>query len=103
MLYYSRTIEGKSLSYSTSLSKKVLRIPLLFQCFKHSLHSIVSGSNCPLSQLTVRRAPEKTLSGSSLIGGIERTSIAISESLGQRCLCVSWHHHAKAPFLPGSY
>jgi hypothetical protein len=74
---------------NTVSSKKVSKIPLLFQYFKHSLISIVSGSICPLSQLTVQRASEKTLSGSSLISEIESISIAINKSLGQRYFCVS--------------
>jgi hypothetical protein len=58
------------------------KILLLFQCFKHSLISIVLGSICPLSYVIIQRAPEKTRSGSSLIARIERISSAIKESLG---------------------
>ena len=37
----------------------------------------------------VQRAPEKTRLGSSLIAGIDKISITIYESLGQRFLCES--------------
>src|SRR6187402_2511440 len=72
--FYSRTI-GKC--YSNSGSVNTFKIPLLFQCLRHSIISSVLGSNCPLSQETVRRAPENTRSGSALIAGIERISRAI--------------------------
>jgi hypothetical protein len=66
--------------------KNLSKIPLLFQCLSNSLSLIVSALICPLSYVTVQQASEKTRSGSSLIGGIERILIAISASLGQRCL-----------------
>src|SRR6266498_315828 len=64
------------------LSKNLSRIPVLFQCLRHSLSLIVSVSICPLSHVTVRRAFKKTRSGASFIGGIKRILIAISASLG---------------------
>jgi hypothetical protein len=40
----------------------------------------VTGSICILSYNTIQRPPKKTLSRLSLIAGIKRISIAISES-----------------------
>jgi hypothetical protein len=78
--------------FHPSISSK---IPLRFQCFKHSPVSIALAPNCALSHEIVRRAPENTRSGSSLIAGIERMSIAIEDNLGQRFLCWSSHHQLK--------
>jgi hypothetical protein len=63
------------------------------QCFKHSTFSIVSAPSCALSQEIVLRADEKMRSGSALMAGIDKISIAINDNLGQRFLWASWHHH----------
>jgi hypothetical protein len=67
------------------LFKNLFKIPLLFQCLSNFFSLIVSVLICPLSYVTVRRAPEKTRSSLLLISEIERILIAISASLGQRC------------------
>jgi hypothetical protein len=67
-------------------------IPLLIQLFMHSPLSIVRLPSWHLSHDIVRRAPEKTRSGSADIAGIERMSMAIFERRGYRCDCSSRSH-----------
>ena len=62
--------------------------------FVYSVASIVSGTIDPRCQSTVRRASEKTLSGSSDMAEIERTSIAKREKSGYAVRCTESVHQA---------
>jgi hypothetical protein len=72
--------------YSDAIQHSSFKIPLNFQCFKHSNNATFVSPNDALSHVIVRRAPEKTRSTSSLIAGMDKISIAIHESLGHRFL-----------------
>jgi len=54
-------------------------MPLRTQLFKHSPFSIVDAPSSIRSHDTVRRAPEKTRSGSADMAGIERISNGVGE------------------------
>src|SRR6266566_10117153 len=70
------------LSYKLEVHFYSFEIPLLYQLFKHSVLSIFSGPSNILSHVIIQRPLENTLSGSSLIPGIKRISIANRERRG---------------------
>ena len=81
--------------YSSPPTSSEIR-PDAYQLFKHCVFSIAETPNCIRSHEIVLRAPEKTLSGSSLIAGIDKISIAICDSLGQAVRRSSASHQFNA-------
>ncbi|OCK94056.1 uncharacterized protein K441DRAFT_722075, partial [Cenococcum geophilum 1.58] len=75
------------LSYKLEFYFYPFKIPPLYQLFKHLVLLIFSSLSDILSHIIVRRPPENTLSGSSLIAGIKRILIANRKRRGHLFLC----------------